>query len=88
MSCKKVCDFLDAYMDKELDVIPTSQFDRHLTECAACRAKYEQYRQMHGAVKAQMEYFRAPEGFEQKLRVLLYPVHAARKGTNQARMVS
>ena len=71
MSCKEVCDFLDAYMDKELDVISTSQFDRHLTECAACRAKYEQYRQMHGAVKAQMEYLRAPEAFEQKLRVLL-----------------
>ena len=66
MSCKEVCDFLDAYMDKELDVISTSQFDRHLTECAACRAKYEQYRQMHGAVKAQMEYFERQKRLSRK----------------------
>jgi anti-sigma factor RsiW len=73
MSCQEVCDFLDAYLDKELDVISTSEFDRHLNECAACRAKYDQYREMHGAVQAHMEYFQAPEDFEQKLRVLLHP---------------
>lgn len=73
MSCQKVEEFLDAYLDEELDVVTSTQFDRHLIECAACRAKYEQYREMHGAVQAHMEYCQAPEGFEQKLRAQLYP---------------
>jgi anti-sigma factor RsiW len=73
MSCQELCDFLDAYSDKELDVISTSRFNRHLKECAACRAKYDQYREMRDAVRAQMEYFQAPEEFEEKLRVLLRP---------------
>ena len=73
MSCQDVCEFLDAHLDNELDVITNSQFDRHLTECAACRAKYDQYRQIHHSVNAHMQYFQAPEEFEQKLRERLYP---------------
>jgi anti-sigma factor RsiW len=73
MTCNEVCDFLDAYIDKELDVVSTSQFDRHLAECASCRARYDQYRQLHDATKAHMDYFRASEAFEEKIRVLLYP---------------
>lgn len=73
MSCEEVCEFVDAYLDKELDVITSSQFDRHLIECAGCRAKCDQYRQMHDSVQAHMEYFQAPKEFEQKLREQLYP---------------
>ncbi|HEX4164170.1 MAG TPA: anti-sigma factor [Bryobacteraceae bacterium] len=73
MSCQQVSDFLDAYVDKELDVITASQFDRHLAECAACRAKADQYRQLHDSVQAHMEYFQAPGEFEQRLRARLYP---------------
>jgi anti-sigma factor RsiW len=72
MSCQEVCEFLDAYVDKELDVFTSSQFDRHLTECAACRAKYDQYQQMHDSVRVHMEYFPASEEFVQKLRAQLH----------------
>jgi anti-sigma factor RsiW len=73
MSCQEVGEFLDAYVDKELDVVTTSQFDRHLAECAVCRARFDQYQQMHDSVRAHIEYFRAPAEFEQKLRASLYP---------------
>ena len=73
MSCQEVCEFLDAYIDKELDVMTSSRFDRHLVDCAGCRAKYDRYRQMHKSVQTQMEYFQAPEEFERKLRASLYP---------------
>jgi anti-sigma factor RsiW len=72
MSCQEISEFLDAYIDKELDVITSSQFERHLIECAACRAKRYSYQQMHDSVKAHLEYFRAPEEFEQRLRAQLF----------------
>ena len=71
MSCKEVGEFVDAYVDKELDVISSSHFEQHLRECAACRAKYEQYAQMHDSVRGHMEYFQPPEGLEQRLRASL-----------------
>jgi anti-sigma factor RsiW len=73
MSCQEVCEFLDAYIDKELDVITSSRFDRHLVECADCRVKYDQYRELHESIKARMEYFQVPEPFERKLRASLNP---------------
>ncbi len=77
MSCKEVREFVDAYVDKELDVISSSQFEQHLRECAACRTKYEQYAQMHNSVRARIEYFPRPKGLEQRLRAMLYPVDRA-----------
>jgi anti-sigma factor RsiW len=72
VSCQEASEFLDAYLDKELDVIASSQFERHLMECAACRAKRDSYQQMHDSVKAHLEYFRAPAEFEQRVRAQLF----------------
>jgi anti-sigma factor RsiW len=87
MNCQEVSGLLDAYLDKELDVITSSKFDRHLTDCPACRARSDQYRQMHESVKAQMEYFQGPEEFAQRLRAGLYSSGQAEERTS-ARMVS
>ncbi len=72
MSCQQLGELLDAYIDEELDLVTSSQFERHLIECAACRAKRDSYQQMHDSVKARLQYFKAPEGFEQRLRVQLF----------------
>ena len=73
MSCQEVCELLDAYLDNELDVVTSSHFERYLTECAVCRAKCDQYRQMHDSVKSRIQYFQAPEEFQQRLRAQLRP---------------
>jgi anti-sigma factor RsiW len=73
MSCQEVCELLDAYLDKELDVVTSSHFERHLTECTVCRARCDQYRQMHDSVKSRIQYFQAPEDFQQRLRASLRP---------------
>ncbi len=73
MSCHEISEFLDAYVDKELDLVTSSKFERHLAECAACRAKRDQYQKMHDSVQPRMEYFQAPRDFEQKLRAQLFP---------------
>ena len=68
MSCQQVREFLDAYIDRELDVVTTSEFERHLNECITCRAVCEQYQHLHDSVKAQLPYFRAPKALEAKIR--------------------
>jgi anti-sigma factor RsiW len=78
MSCQEVREFLDAYVDRELDVVTTRQFDRHLTECVNCRAVYEQYQRLQDAVQAQIPYFQAPEGLEEKIRARLRPAERDR----------
>jgi anti-sigma factor RsiW len=80
MSCQEVCELLDAYLDKELDVVTSSRFERHLTECAVCRAKWDQYRQMHDSIKSRIQYFQAPEDFQQRLRTHLRPPERPQSG--------
>lgn len=75
MNCEEVCEFLDAYVDNELDAKSSSQFARHLNECAACREQHDRYAEMRRAVRTKMEYFHAPEGFEQQLRARLFLAH-------------
>ena len=38
MSHQQVRELLDAYIDRELDVVTTLQFERHLSECENCSA--------------------------------------------------
>jgi anti-sigma factor RsiW len=68
MSCQQVHEFLDAYIDRELDLVTTLDFDRHLTECGACRATYEQHQQLHDSMQAQLPYFDVPKELEAKIR--------------------
>ncbi|MDQ2841239.1 MAG: anti-sigma factor [Acidobacteriota bacterium] len=71
MSCQEVGEFLDAYVDGELDVVTSLRFDGHLTECDSCRALCEQYKQLHDSVQNQIPYFKAPGELEDKIRLQL-----------------
>jgi len=68
MTCKQTCEFLDAYVDRELDAASAFEFDRHLAECASCRKTLDQYRQLHDRVREQLPYFQTPADLEQRLR--------------------
>ena len=54
MSHDQVCELLDAYVDRELDVVTALALDRHLSECDACRASFARYQQLHSSMKAQI----------------------------------
>jgi anti-sigma factor RsiW len=71
MSCQETREFLDAYVDRELDVMTTLQFERHLTDCVDCRAICEQYQQFHDSVRSRIPYFQAPRELEDKIRARL-----------------
>src|ERR1700758_1638823 len=71
MSHDQVRELLDAYVDRELDVVTALALDRHLSECDACRATFARYEQLHSSVKAQIPRFKAPERLESKIRAQL-----------------
>jgi anti-sigma factor RsiW len=72
MSHQQVHELLDAYIDRELDVVTSIEFERHLSECNDCRAMLEQYQQLHAAVNAQFPRFEMPEQLESKIRAQLH----------------
>ncbi len=71
MSCQEIHALLDAYLDRELDLVTTAQYERHLSECVNCRTFCEQYTNLRRSVKAQIPYFEAPEGLEERIRAKL-----------------
>lgn len=71
MSCRQTRELLDAYIDKELDVANTLEFEHHLSECVGCRAMWEQYQQAHDSIKVQLPYFGVPAHLENKIRTQL-----------------
>jgi anti-sigma factor RsiW len=71
MSCHEMREFLDAYMDRELDVVTAVEFERHLEECSACRAICRQYQDLHDSVRARLPYFQSPPELEGKIQIQL-----------------
>jgi anti-sigma factor RsiW len=71
MNHRQVREFLDAYVDTELDLVTTLDFERHVSECDECRAIVEQYQQLHASVKAQFSSFGAPVDLQNKIRAQL-----------------
>ena len=71
MSCHDMREFLDAYIDRELDVVTALDFERHLKECSACRAISGQYQDLHESVRARLPYFECPRELEDKIRARL-----------------
>lgn len=68
MMCEGAHEFIDAYIDQELDLTAVVEFEKHLAECAACHAAFEQYRQLHRAVRAQIPRFSMASNFEARIR--------------------
>jgi anti-sigma factor RsiW len=68
MGCQECRELIDAHVDGELDLVASLQFERHLTECANCRALREDYERFNRAVRAHMPRFDAPPGLEPKIR--------------------
>jgi anti-sigma factor RsiW len=68
-----MCLSLDAYIDGELDVMTTLQFEGHLSECDSCSAIYKRYRQLHDSVQTQIPYFAPLKNLEDKIRASIRP---------------
>ena len=69
MSCQQTDKWLDAYLDGELDLVRTLEFEDHLETCVDCRLARDQYRALRQSIQNPAFYFEAPPGLEQRIRV-------------------
>jgi anti-sigma factor RsiW len=83
MSCEHVHEVLDAYIDNELDVVATLEFERHLTECDVCRITCEQYKELHHSVCAHFPRFEPPKGLENRVRTQLRAAERDQNGVTR-----
>ena len=74
MSCERLRDSLDAYLDRELNVLTAVDFEDHLKACDGCRALFERHRDWQARIKVQLSYFHAPPSLEDKIRRRLGPL--------------
>ena len=74
MTCERVLEILDAYVDGELDAVNGREVEWHLSECAGCRGRMEARRALAGAIRAKLPYYRMPEELRAKVVVGEQPV--------------
>jgi len=68
MTCKEALNFIDSYVDHELDLVRQLEVEQHIKECAACSRAYAERHALQAAIKAAPLYFEAPAGLEQDVR--------------------
>jgi len=70
MTCERVLEILDAYVDGELDVVNGREVEWHLSECAGCRERLEARRALAAAIQKKVPYYRVPAGLRGKLEAI------------------
>jgi len=67
MSCDGTRTHFHAYLDGELDVLRSLEFEEHLNGCSACSGSLQEHQSLRTAISARSLYFSAPCGLEHKV---------------------
>jgi anti-sigma factor RsiW len=62
---------MDAYLDGELDLVRSLEFEQHLKECSVCPQAFERRRSLVTAMKTMPLSYHAPAGLEQEIRTAI-----------------
>jgi len=68
MNCTDIHPLLHAYVDSELDLMPSLEVDRHLRSCADCTAIKRSLESLRSNLRNHDLAFRAPEALRTRLR--------------------
>src|SRR5262245_30894043 len=72
LSCARLHQMLDAYIDGELDAATAAELDQHLAACAACAALRAEREALSARIRAAVPYYPAPgrlrSGLDRPLR--------------------
>jgi len=71
MNCQEIAALKHAYADRELDLVRTTEIERHLSGCPACSQAYENIRALSSALKSSDLYFKAPAQLKQHIQNLV-----------------
>jgi mycothiol system anti-sigma-R factor len=68
MDCTQARNYMDGYLDHELDPVTAAGIEAHLQSCAACAQAYAVQTSLQAAVKKQAAYYAAPEALVARIR--------------------
>jgi len=61
MNCMEAHELLHGYLDGELDLSATLEFERHMRGCESCSRAYQNQQTLRAAIREHAPYFKAPE---------------------------
>jgi len=68
MNCPEIHPLLHAYVDSELDLMPSLEVDRHLKSCADCSAAKRSLESLRATLRQNDLSYRAPESLRARIR--------------------
>jgi anti-sigma factor RsiW len=83
MDCELTREFIDAYADRELDLVKSLELEGHLNDCAACSERYESLQALRGAIG--VLYHKPPAHLQKRVTKA---VRKASKGETRSSLVS
>lgn len=84
MDCVEAGKLLQGYVDGELDLVRSLEFEEHLRSCQSCTRAMENERVLRTALNAGSFYYEAPPGLETRIRAAL---HAGEKSETSLRIL-
>jgi anti-sigma factor RsiW len=68
MNCRETEEFINGYLDGELDLVRSLAIEQHLKECSACAESYRGQQSLRKMIAGRSLYFEAPKGLEKHVR--------------------
>ena len=79
MSCQRVSELIHPYVDRELDVVQTSEVERHLEQCEECDLIYRRQIALRSSLQDSSFYYRAPADLKSRIASSLQKPKQAEK---------
>jgi len=67
VNCAQTQNLLHAYVDGELDLVRSLEFEHHIADCAACAETLKANQALHTALASASLYHRAPAGLQARI---------------------
>ena len=77
MKCAEAETLVAAYADRELDWARRRSIEKHLRDCARCAAQHESVLALRARLRAEVPYYAAPPGLQERVRAMVADIPAA-----------
>ena len=67
LSCQRVQELIHPYVDHELDVVQTSEVERHLEQCEECNLIFRSQIALRSSLQDASFYYRAPANLKNRI---------------------
>jgi len=68
MNCKEAENLVPAYADRELDLVPSLELEKHLDSCPACSQIYKETISLNANIKELADIYQAPASLTARLK--------------------